>query len=73
MPKMASWLRRLMGKPAFSYSIADRDLDMWFCEVCWRTVSGRQMTYHAASTHSFNARNVRITNQPSARIRVVPL
>ena len=60
MAKMLmDWLRR---RPKFSYEIADRDLDLWRCDRCQRIVSQRQMTFHAASKHGFDAPDVRITN-----------
>lgn len=67
---MLDWLHR---RPKFSYAIADRALDLWRCGVCERIVSRRQMTFHAASKHKFNAPGVHITNQDTLRTRLVPL
>ena len=70
----AAWERLWYGaRPRFSYQIADRALDLWRCDRCQRIVSQRQMMFHATTKHTFNAPNVRITNQDTLRTRLVPL
>lgn len=54
------WLRRLLRRPGFHYSLADRDLDLWRCGVCQRIVSRRIMVMHAATEHGFDRTHVEI-------------